>query len=114
VLASVMSVPSLFVFMAGFAGVHPVESVSFIMVFCVVAAHPLLCMVSADSNTPSVAVTLGVSLVISSIGVAFPSSMVLLISLVLFRLFGYVKFMVGFMLMFLVMVLPDVMLNVVV
>jgi len=105
VLASVMSVPSLFVFMAGFAGVHPVESVSFIMVFCVVAAHPLLCMVSADSNTPSVA---------SSIGVAFPSSMVLLISLVLFRLFGYVKFMVGFMLMFLVMVLPDVMLNVVV
>jgi len=76
VLASVMSVPSAFVFIAGFAGVQPVESFSFIIVFCVVGAHPLLCMVSADSNTPSVAVTLGVSLVISSIGVLFPSSMV--------------------------------------
>jgi len=53
--------------MAGFAGVHPVESFSFIMVFWVVAAHPLLCMVSVDSNTPSVAVIFGVSLVISSI-----------------------------------------------
>jgi len=39
--------------------------------------------------------------------------MVLLISLVLFRLFGYVKFIIGFTLMFLVMLLSDVMLNVV-
>jgi len=114
VLATVMSVPSAFVFIAGFAGVQPVESCSFIIVFWVVAAHPLLCMVSADSNTPSTAVTFGVSLVISSIGVLFACCMVLLISLVLFRLFGYVKFIIGFTLMFLVMLLSDVMLNVVV
>jgi len=52
-LISVRSVPFWLVFIPGLAGVHPVVSCSFMMVFWLVAAQPLLCMVSALSNTLS-------------------------------------------------------------
>ena len=64
---SVRSVPFWLVFIPGLAGVHPVLSCSFTMVFWLVFAQPLLCMVSALSNTLSGEIVVGVSLMVSII-----------------------------------------------
>jgi len=66
-LSSVRSVPFMLVFMPGLAGVHPVVSCSLTNVLAVVAPQPLLCMVSALSNTLSCAIVFGVSLMVSII-----------------------------------------------
>jgi len=73
---SVRSVPFWLVFIPG----------SFMMVLVLVAAQPLLCMVSALSNTLSCEIVVGVSLVVSMIGCALLCCMVRFA----FRFFGYV------------------------
>jgi len=66
--AVVTSSPSLLVLIDGLAGTHPVESCSLMMVLATVGAQPVLCMVSADSNTLSAAIVFGVSRMISRNG----------------------------------------------
>jgi len=86
---SVRSVP-LLVFIPGLAGVHPVLSCSFTMVFCDVAWQPLLCMVSALSNTLSCEIVFGVSLMVSIIALVGLCCMVRFAFRFLVMLFGYV------------------------
>jgi len=81
---SVRSVPFWLVFIPGLAGVHPVFSCSLTMVLAVVAAQPLLCMVSALSNTLSGAIVFDVSLMVSIIALAASCCMVRFVFLVLF------------------------------
>ena len=53
----------------GFAGVQPVERLSWTVVVPWVEAHPLLCTVSCASNTASLPTIFGDSLIISRIGI---------------------------------------------
>ena len=85
---SVRSVPFWLVFIPGLAGVHPVVSCSCMMVLVVVSAQPLLCMVSALSNTLSGEIVVGVSLVVSIIGCALLCCMVRFAFRFLVMLFG--------------------------
>jgi len=87
-LTSVRSVPFWLVFMFGLAGVHPVLSCSLMMVFSVVSAQPLLCMVSALSNTLSGAIVFGVSLMVSIIAWALLCCMVMFAFRFLFMVLG--------------------------
>ena len=87
-LTSVRSVPFWLVFIPGLAGVHPVVSCSLMMVFVVVSAQPLLCMVSALSNTLSGAIVLGVSLMVSIIACELLCCMVMFACLLLFMALG--------------------------
>jgi len=85
---SVRSVPFWLVFIPGLAGVHPVLSCSFMMVLAVVAWQPLLCMVSALSNTLSCDIVFGVSLMVSIIGCVSLCCIVRFAVRVLFRVAG--------------------------
>ena len=70
--------PSVYslLFMLGFAGVQPDDTISFTIVVPEVAPHPLLLIVSCESNTLSFATVLGVSLVISNIDMSLLSFIV--------------------------------------
>jgi len=85
---SVRSVPFWLVFIPGLAGVHPVVSCSFTMVFWLVFAQPLLCMVSALSNTLSGEIVFGVSLMVSIIALLGLCCMVRFAFRFLVMLFG--------------------------
>jgi len=87
-LVSVMSVPFALVFMFGLAGVHPVLSCSFMIVFSVVGAQPLLYIVSLLSNTLSGLMVCGVSLMVCSIAFALCCCIVRFVCLFLVMLLG--------------------------
>jgi len=87
-VTSVRSVPFWLVFIPGLAGVHPVLSCSFTTVLVAVAWHPLLCMVSALSNTLSCDIVFGVSLMVSIIGCVSLCCIVRFACLLLFMLLG--------------------------
>src|SRR3989344_8253043 len=65
--------PNWFFFMSGFAGIQPAGKRSW-TVAEVTGAQPLLWMESWPSNTWSFAANVGVSLIISIIGIELPSS----------------------------------------